>query len=81
MKKTLDITKRIIDDNYDHDDELYGILFLTCYGLVSKYGDTYADLIHKLFTLTTFVIEDKPLKELLLNSNNTPDGLYNGEEL
>lgn len=81
MEKNLEITKRIIDDNYDHDDELYGTLFLTCYGMVSKYGDTYSPLIHKVFTLTTFIIEDKPLRDILLEAEGTPDGLYNGEEL
>ena len=81
MKKKLELTKQIIDENYEHDDELYGTLFLTCYGMISKYGEEYSSLINKLFTLTTFIIEDKPLKEILSNSIDTPDGLYNGEEL
>ncbi len=81
MEKKLEITKKIMDDNYEPDDELYGTLFLTCYGLVSKYGEVYTPLIDKVFTVTTFVVQDKPLSEILSEYEGTPEGIYNGEAL
>lgn len=66
----LNLAKNIALSVSDLDDENYSLYYLACYGLISKYGDTYLDLIEKLFQECLFFIEKKTLKELLHLSGN-----------
>lgn len=72
MKKYIKIANEIIDKRFNKDDENYGLLVLGCYGLLTKFGDTYAPIIEKLFLDTNFFIANKNLMELFEEANLDP---------
>lgn len=81
MNANLKLAKDIVGCRYSVDDELYGTMFLICYGMLAKFGDVYSPLIRKLFLTTEVSIADKPITTLLDEGGYGPEDLYSGEDL
>ena len=74
ISKNLDIAQDIVNQRFSIADDLYGTMFLVCYGLIAKYGDVYEPIIRRLIKTTELFIADRPLTELL------DEGGYGGSE-
>lgn len=74
INKNLERSKKIVNQRFSIADDLYGTMFLVCYGLLAKYGDVYEPIIDRLIRHTELFIEDRPLTELL------DDGGYGASE-
>lgn len=69
MKKNIKLAEKIINKRFSKNDETYGLYILSCYGLLSKFGENYTPLIENLFQNTNFYTENKTLQEILLENN------------
>lgn len=65
MIEKLNIVEKCIPYVVDKSDENYGVYYLACYGLISKFGDEYLELIEKLFEDCEFFIKDAPLNYII----------------
>ena len=74
ISKNLDIAQDIVNQRFSIADDLYGTMFLVCYGLIANYGDVYEPIIRRLIRTTELFIADRPLTELL------DEGGYGGSE-
>ena len=79
MLEKINLSKTIVSECISKNDENYGLYFLTCYGLLSKFGDEYLPLIEEFFRNTDFFIEDEPL-EYLVYTSGEKDYNYIGED-
>ena len=66
-----EIAEEIITKRFDKNDENYALYYLSCYGLLDKFGDKYLSLIEELFATCEFYIGNKHLKQLMDEVDNT----------
>lgn len=66
MIEKINLANRIVSSRFDKNNEHYGLYFLGCYGLLSKFGDNYLELVERLFKECDFRIANKSLKELVI---------------
>ena len=63
MKENLLTTEHIMERRYSIGDDLYGIMFLVCYALVSRYGEVYRPVIENVIRNTEVYIDEVELLE------------------
>lgn len=66
MNEKLIQAEKIVAKRFNKNDENYGILVLSCYGLLTKF-ENYTPLIENIYETCEFYIGNKPLIELLKN--------------
>ena len=54
MIDKINLARDCISGAIDEEDKNYGLFFLSCYGLISKFGSQYSDLIKYAFSETKF---------------------------
>lgn len=81
MVINIEKSKDILDRRYSISDDLYGTMFLVCYGLLTKFGDLYTPIIEKLIRTTDVYVGDKPIITLLDEGGYGTEELYCGEDL
>lgn len=69
MIERINLANKIVSSRFDKCNKHYGIYFLGCYGLLSKFGDNYLELVEQLFKECDFRIDNKPLKELVIEKD------------
>ena len=74
-------TKEIVGRRYSISDDLYGTMFLVCYGLITKFGEFYTPIIDKLIRTTDVYVGDKPITTLLDEGGYGAEDIYCGEDL
>lgn len=81
MNKNILTTEHIMERRYSISDDLYGIMFLVCYGLVSRYGEVYRPIIENIIRNTQVYIDNLPLVEIIEENGFDPEDIYGGEDL
>lgn len=81
MNENILTTEHIMERRYSISDDLYGIMFLVCYGLVSRYGEVYRPIIENIIRNTQVYIDNLPIVEIMEENGFDPENIYGGEDL
>lgn len=67
--------EQIVENKFSKEDNNYGLLVLSCYGLLTKFEDYY-DIIKEIFNTCEFYIENKSIIDLLKEKDIDSKSLF-----